>query len=226
MSARTHHTTPTSGHCHRNAQKKGSINSTRGPAKRPWELKRGCGVAALLRRYCGERLLSGPAFWGNGSRASALHMPLDICPQHVIPISKYTQVSSYWLLFHSRFILSDSVSKSSTLFPFSLVFNNLYVFAIPVQSSFITLRFFVNLLAGSIFRRYTRGHCDAGSSLCRYTRGHCDAGLSFRRYTRGHRHAGSSFRRYTRGHCIAASSLRRHRCWHTSGTYWNITGNR
>ena len=94
----------------------GSINKTRGAAKSPWELKRGCGVAALLRRYCGERLLSGPAFWENGSRASARHMPLDICPQHVIPISKYTQVSSYWLLFHSRSILSHPVSKSSILF--------------------------------------------------------------------------------------------------------------
>ena len=120
MSAKTHHTTPTSGHCHRKAQKKESKNGTRGTAKSPWELKRGCGVAALLRRYCGERLLSGPAFWENGSRASALHMPLDICPQHVIPISKYTQVSSYWLLFHSRSILSHSVSKSSILFRFSL----------------------------------------------------------------------------------------------------------
>ena len=120
MSARAQHTTPTSGHCHRNAQKKGSRNSTRGPAKSLWELKRGCGVAALLRRYCGERLLSGPAFWENGSRASALHMPLDICPQHVIPISKYTQVSSYWPLFHSRSILSHSVWKSSILFRFSL----------------------------------------------------------------------------------------------------------
>ena len=66
----------------------GSINKTRGSAKSPWELKRGCGVAALLRRYCGARLLSGPAFWENDSRASARHMPLDICPQHVTPISK------------------------------------------------------------------------------------------------------------------------------------------
>ena len=92
--------------------KKGSINSTRGAAKNPWESKRGCGVAALLRRYCGERLLSGPAFWENGSRASALHMPLDICPQHVIPISKHTHISSSWLLFHARSILSRSVSVS------------------------------------------------------------------------------------------------------------------
>ena len=90
----------------------GSINKNRGSAKSPWELKRGCGVAALLRRYCGERLLSGPAFWENGSRASALHMPLDICPQHVIPISKHTHISSSWLLFHARSILSRSVSVS------------------------------------------------------------------------------------------------------------------
>ena len=93
----------------------GSINKTRGAAKSPWELKRGCGVAALLRRYCGERLLSGPAFWENGSRASALHMPLDICPQHVIPISKHTHICSLWLLFHARSILSHSVSISLSL---------------------------------------------------------------------------------------------------------------
>ena len=72
---------------------RGRANSIRGTRKSPRELKRGFGVAGLLREYCGQTLLSGPAFWKKGSRASVRHVPRDLYPRRIIPIPEYIRIS-------------------------------------------------------------------------------------------------------------------------------------
>ena len=112
---------------------RGRANSIRGTRKSPRELKRGFGVAGLLREYCGQTLLSGPAFWKKGSRASVRHVPRDLYPRRIIPIPEYIRISWYWILLHFPFN------------PVSLIVNISHSLSTPVHYS-LSLSFTSSLM--------------------------------------------------------------------------------